>query len=150
MKREKIIRKKTINLGLTKNRYLGNLCIRGHEFEDTGKSVRYNGSTACVICDIGLKEAKEKKKYFGQEPPTGYRGRGGAKDLIVRETTKKRVCLSCDEEFLSADSGNRICNFCKGDDSRLVERRGYNSARVVSINLPGNLKRYKDELTKWT
>ena len=31
--------------------YLGKLCPRNHEYEKTGKSLRYNISKQCVICE---------------------------------------------------------------------------------------------------
>lgn len=36
--------------------YLGKLCLRGHEYEQTGKSLRYKIKKTCVVC------AKERSK----------------------------------------------------------------------------------------
>ncbi len=33
------------------NKYLGRLCKRGHEWEETGKSLRLKSNSACVICE---------------------------------------------------------------------------------------------------
>jgi hypothetical protein len=39
--------------------YLGKLCLRGHDYNKTGKSIRYKMSRGCAICVI----AKAKAKY---------------------------------------------------------------------------------------
>jgi hypothetical protein len=53
-------------LRVAKNRgfgkyYLGSLCKRGHEHENTGKSQRYRFGRSCVVC-AKLKAKKRNKK----------------------------------------------------------------------------------------
>ncbi len=43
-------------------RYLGSLCVHGHEFEETGKSLRYEKCRTCCSCNA-LSVEKRKKKH---------------------------------------------------------------------------------------
>jgi hypothetical protein len=47
---------------LAANTYLGTLCKRGHDYEESGHSVRYRGNQSCVECSRGhLRKQYEKK-----------------------------------------------------------------------------------------
>jgi hypothetical protein len=41
---------------------LGGLCARGHEFEETGKSLRYLKSPSCVQCAIEYRRCRDAEK----------------------------------------------------------------------------------------
>ena len=45
------------------NKYLGTLCKRGHEYENTGMSLRYKKNRYCVECSKGQKYVEYKKIY---------------------------------------------------------------------------------------
>lgn len=51
----------------TVNRHLGKLCLRGHEWETTGQSLRRNRSGACVMCSHEH-HARTKAKLPKLEP----------------------------------------------------------------------------------
>lgn len=47
---------------LNKRRYLGVLCARKHDFNNTGKSVRYERCRTCCVCNT-LSVKKYKNRY---------------------------------------------------------------------------------------
>lgn len=47
---------------LNKNRFLGPLCTHGHEYGETGRSVRYLDYKTCCTCNA-LSVVRHKKRY---------------------------------------------------------------------------------------
>ena len=48
---------------IPEGKYLGSLCKRGHDWEGTGKSLRYKGNSNCILCAIA------RAKLYDQENP---------------------------------------------------------------------------------
>ena len=74
-----------------KNMFLGPLCNHGHEFGNTGQSLRYKqGNTDCVICtrELGIK----------------YRARAKAE-----RNKKRKIKIAITKEKGSAESIKGLC-----------------------------------------
>lgn len=57
-------------LSLDSNKfYLGKICLRGHEYNQTGKSIRYKNKRTCVVC---AKERSKKQKLKDREKYLEY------------------------------------------------------------------------------
>jgi 5-methylcytosine-specific restriction endonuclease McrA len=70
----------------TTSTYLGQLCNRGHEYEKTGKSLRYSSNWDCVQC---TREREDKDKTRVRVRLWG-RGRGRTQDIeSKRESARK-------------------------------------------------------------
>jgi hypothetical protein len=63
--------------------YLGKLCLRGHEYKNTGKTLRYKKSRGCAACIMEHKKA---------HPEYGYKGRvRTAYNQAYREKHRERL-----------------------------------------------------------
>ena len=74
------------------NTYLGSLCKRGHNFEDTGKNLRYKCNGACVEC-LKEHELSESQKKYQREYQKKYRlsedGKESARKYAQSEKRKE-------------------------------------------------------------
>ena len=54
--------------------YLGKLCLRGHDHEDTGQTLRYNGNKGCRICEYARTRRRHREKLWRKAmyPPPGF------------------------------------------------------------------------------
>ena len=116
--------------------YLGKLCRHGHEFEDSGLSVRYKKSRRCICCGI----AKEKKirqsswmtfthekhylgplcKYKHEWADTGQSARHissrkCAKCLLIRKNTEKRRTMTRKNKSKNRNKKAAECRAVLGD-----------------------------------
>lgn len=75
------------------NKYLGTLCIRGHNWNETGKSLRYIMSRACCKCKKEYHqrpEIKEKEKKHRQVPEIRNKIRKRRNEWSNKPEIKKR------------------------------------------------------------
>ena len=98
------------------NMYLGTLCRRGHDYENTGKSLRYKIGGDCILC---------RRCYNRQD---------GVKKMVQREraNTKLRIEMSlyCPKYLQcvndSIKTGNKInCVDCPDSQKYLKEKIPY-------------------------
>jgi hypothetical protein len=72
-------------MDIPENKYLGVLCKRGHDWNDTGKSLRYKGKVCCeCVKERGLKRNKEHPEYIAN-----YRQNN--KEKFIRANKKYRL-----------------------------------------------------------
>lgn len=54
---------------INSRRYLGILCAHGHEYEDTGKSLRYENCRTCCTCNaISVEARKVEQEEYRNNP----------------------------------------------------------------------------------
>jgi hypothetical protein len=57
---------------LSKNRYVGDLCIHGHEYKDAvfeGGSLRYKGCNTCCVCNaLSVAARKVEQEEYRNKP----------------------------------------------------------------------------------
>lgn len=57
------------NQKINKNRVLGVLCIHGHEYKDTGGSLRYKCCRSCCVCNaLSVEERKAQQEAYRNRP----------------------------------------------------------------------------------
>ena len=83
-------------MDIPENKYLGTLCIRKHDWEGTGKSLRSKIGGACIICAKEYDrifsqkpEQKEHKKIYRQKPKNAQRIKERMKEYYKRPEIKE-------------------------------------------------------------
>lgn len=68
-------------MNLPVNRYLGKLCLHGHNFEGTGRTLRFTSNRHCVECYLGM-----RKRQWDEDG--AYRQQQGSRDRKKYEKNK--------------------------------------------------------------
>jgi hypothetical protein len=109
--------------------YLGTLCKRGHDYEGTGKSIRYKRNRGCVKCDLLRNSDRETKKRK-------------AKWHLENKHRRKLyflVCEWCGEGF-SCPSKNQRC--CCPQHGNLIKSYEAEQRKVPIDHDMGEVKAY--------
>ena len=86
---------------LTEGKRLGRLCKRGHEYNGTGKSVRYMSTNNCVDCQVVTAvEWRKNNRLRSNQLQANYRKRGGP-------AFKKKVSVYNNNYYFAVTKPNR-------------------------------------------
>lgn len=101
---------------------LGGLCRSKHNHENTGKSLRYEKSGTCVICQ------SKHNKGIGKSILNGKASANNTHEFTALEKrtniTKKKLrpCLCCAKDWLTTIN-KRICPSCTEDNENVSHNR---------------------------
>ena len=105
------------------NKILGNLCIRGHDYNGTGKSLRYKNAHRCVACDklraIGYTQSGRKS-----EIQSAYYNRNKENKLQYQREhrLKNRKRLNARDRQFYQDNKEARLSYMKGYREKNYER----------------------------
>lgn len=110
-------------MNIPENKYLGKLCIRGHEWKDTGKSIRYKIRNRCVKC-IQLihyvstperrKQKRETNQKYVKRPEIIIKIRERAKKYNQRKDVREKV----QKLLKTKEYKERVSNYAKKPEYR--------------------------------
>ncbi len=103
-------------MDIPEGKYLGTLCKRGHEWEDSGKSLRYKKARqGCCLCnrEAGISNYNKNRKYIS-ERRKNYRILFGDK---VRE--KERLSRTKNRE----ENNKRAREYCRTPKSKASRKK---------------------------
>jgi len=109
--------------GLTSKRYLGKLCPKGHEYEQTGKSLRKKCNNGCVECDRLLTNGSKRKR------PDDHRIKDNLRKMRDRALSRG---LSFDLDFIWFKVN--LPSFCPVLGTKLEFGHGFNSPSVDRLD----------------
>lgn len=107
--------------------YLGRICLRGHEYEESGYTLRYSYDKHCVIC-----KQEARKEYEARRPKRIRRPKEGC-------PPERKLCIKCNTEkgvgdfhrdVSKIDGLCRLCKECENARSRGWARRNRLKARA--------------------
>ena len=70
--------------------YLGKLCLRGHDFAQTGKSMRYKKGRSCVVCLLGDVKKRFDQAVYGKAYRKKHKKRLNARSKAWTQNNKQR------------------------------------------------------------
>jgi len=82
------------------NRYIGTLCIRGHEYLNTGKSSRYKSTGTCVVCannnrkKANYKHSKIQRRRYNRKYREKNRVKLRISQALYQKKNRPRIVLA--------------------------------------------------------
>jgi len=139
-------------MDIPKGKYLGTLCKRGHEWENSGGSLRYiNGNKGCVLC----------KKILGQSPVATARVKvyyTKNRDNILRSARKKRRAMGIKKKIKRQGNNTKAslrearrqfeCRRSCNDKTSMSDRYIRSLLKVRKDEMPIGLIQSKREVLK--
>ncbi len=137
--------------------YLGKLCSRGHDYESTGKSLRYRSNHTCFRC---INEHSKAYKASHPERPAlsakRWRQRVAAKKKnppAQKRCSRCKAVKSCDSfypEKYSADGLRSSCKACDSETQSIRLAQNKKPRTVLPDSVKANNKRAAKQRYKRT
>jgi hypothetical protein len=69
---------------------LGQLCLRGHDYNKTGKSIRYKTSRSCVVCALGNEQKRLDQDAYNKAYRKKHKKQINARSKAWYQKNKQR------------------------------------------------------------
>ena len=153
----------------TDKKYLGKLCQYGHEFEDSGQTLRYQSNSLCVICHnqregknkkvidtrmpkdqlLNIHPLKSTKHYIGRVCPNNHKYFGESYSVRYK---CNRVCVKCHKNNLHLEKAkHRIDNSMSRSirESLMGKKNNHTWTALVGYSLEQLINHLQSKFNIW-